>query len=204
MFWADKVARDERTHLEEVEREKKIMIHKHAKDVTNHEKGTERLKTRLSEMESNFDEERAKYHKNINKVKTYVQIETHKVHQQKILRQELVAKEVEKRKEVLQTVSDLHKWVDEMYVELKEAKSASKVAMRGKLKSESAAEKRLHLLTALKLKFAEARDKLAGEYHQRTRLEKMQKLQLKIKRERPVGRQCGSSKWPVHILLLIC
>ena len=32
----------------------------------------------------------------------------------------------------------------------------------------------------------------------------MQKLQLDIKRERPVGRQGGSSKWPVHIVLLIC
>ena len=31
----------------------------------------------------------------------------------------------------------------------------------------------------------------------------MQKLQLKIKRERPFGRQCGSSKWPVHIVLLV-
>ena len=94
MFWAEKVARDERTRLKEVEREKKIMIHKHAKDVTNHEKDTERLNTRLSEMESNFDEEREKYHKNLNKAKASVQLETHKFHQQKILRQELVSKEV--------------------------------------------------------------------------------------------------------------
>ena len=92
MFWAEKVARDERTRLKEVERENKIMIHKHAKDITNHEKDTERLNTRLSVMESNFDEERAKYHKNINKVKASVKPETHKVHQKKILRQELVAK----------------------------------------------------------------------------------------------------------------
>ena len=48
------------------------MIHKHAKDFTNHEKDTERLNTRLSDMESNFDKERAKYHKNINKVKASV------------------------------------------------------------------------------------------------------------------------------------
>ena len=81
-----------------------------------------------------------------------------------------------------------------MYVELKEGKSAAKVAMRGKLKSDSAAEKRLHLLTALKVKLAEARNNLADESHQRSGLEKMQKLQLEIKRERPVGRQCGS-KW---------
>ena len=91
-----------------MEREKKIMIHKHAKDVTNHEKDTERLNTRLSAMESNFDKERSKYHKNLNKVKASVQLERHKAHHQKILRQELTAKEVEKRKEVLQNVEDLH------------------------------------------------------------------------------------------------
>ena len=62
------------------------MIHKHAKDVTNHEKDTESLNTRLSDMESNFDKERAKYHKNINKVKASVQLKTHKVHQKNILR----------------------------------------------------------------------------------------------------------------------
>ena len=86
MFWAEKVARDERTRLKEVEREKKITIHKHAKAVTNHEKETESLNTWLSAMESNFDKERSKYHKNLNKVKASVQLETHKVHQQKILR----------------------------------------------------------------------------------------------------------------------
>ena len=87
-------------------------------------------------MDSNFDDERAKYHKNINKVEASVQLETHKVHQQKILRREIVAREVGKRKEVLQTVADLHQWVDEMYVKLKESKSAAKAAMRGKIKSD--------------------------------------------------------------------
>ena len=77
----------------------------------------------------------------MNKVKAFVQLETHKFHQQKILRGELVAKEVEKRKELLQTVADIHQWFDEMYVKLKEAKSAAKVAMRGTLKSDSAADK---------------------------------------------------------------
>ena len=98
MFWAEKVARDDRKRLKEVEIEKKIMIHKHANYVTNHEKDTECLNTRLSAMESNFDEERAKYHNNLNKVKASVKLETHKEHQQKILRRELVAKDVEKRK----------------------------------------------------------------------------------------------------------
>ena len=60
-----------------------------------------------------------------------------------------------------------------MYVKLKEAKSAAKVAMRGKIKSYSAAEKQLHLLTALKVKLAEARDNLADKSHQRSGLENM-------------------------------
>ena len=72
-----------------------------------------------------------------------------------------------------------------MYVELKEAKSAKTFAMRGKLKSDLAAEKQLHLLTALKVKLVEARYNLAEESHQRDGLEKMQKLQLDIKRELP-------------------
>ena len=50
MFWAKKIARYERTLLKEVEIDKKIMITKHAKEVTNHEKDTEHLNTRLSEM----------------------------------------------------------------------------------------------------------------------------------------------------------
>ena len=98
MFWEEKVARDERTFLKEVQREKNITIHKLAKYITNHGKDTEPLNTRLSAMESNFDEERSKYHNNLNKMKASVQLETHKVHQQKILRRQLVAKEVEKRK----------------------------------------------------------------------------------------------------------
>ena len=54
------------------------------------------------------------------------------------------------------------------------------------------------------MKLAEAQDNLADESHQRAGLENMQTLQLDIKRERPVGQQGGSSKWPVHIVLLIC
>ena len=60
-----------------------------------------------------------------------------------------------------------------MYVKLKEAKSAAKVAMIVKLKSDSAAEKRICLLTALKVKLAEARDNLADKSHQRSGLENM-------------------------------
>ena len=43
-------------------------------------------------METNFDEERAKYKKNIDEVKAIVDHQTHKVHDQNILFQEAVAK----------------------------------------------------------------------------------------------------------------
>ena len=80
MFWAEKVERDERTCLKEVERERKIMIYKHAKDITNHEKDNECLNTQLLAIKCNFDEERSKYNNNLNKLKASVQLETHKVH----------------------------------------------------------------------------------------------------------------------------
>ena len=84
--------------------------------------------------------------------------------------------------------------MDEIYVKLKESKSAAKVATRGKLKLDSAAEKRLHLLTSLKVKLAEAQYSLADESRQRAGLEKIQQLQLEINCERKFGRQGGSSK----------
>ena len=51
---------------------------------------------------------------------------------------------------------------------------------------------------------AEAKDNLYDESYQRFGLEKTQKIQLSIKRERTVGRHAGSSKQTVHIVLLIC
>ena len=48
-------------------------------------------------METNFDEDRAKFKKNIDKMKPLVENQTHKVHKKNILFRETVAKEVEKR-----------------------------------------------------------------------------------------------------------
>ena len=71
------------------------------------------------------------------------------------------------------------------------------------MKSDSAAERRLRLLTDIKVNIYEARDNLAEESHQRVGLEKMETIQLAIKRERTLGRHGGSYNWPVHIVLFI-
>ena len=78
------------------------------------------------------------------------------------------------------------------------------MAIKGKVKSESVAEKQLCLLTDLKVNLYEAQDNLADESHQRVGLEKIQKIQLATNRKRTVGQHVGSSKWPVHIVFLIC
>ena len=77
------------------------------------------------------------------------------------------------------------------------------MTIKGKVKSESVAERQLRLLIDLKYKLAEAQHKLAAESHKRVGLEKMQKTHLDIKHESTVGRHGGSSKWPVHIVFLI-
>ena len=78
------------------------------------------------------------------------------------------------------------------------------MAIKGKSKYDSVAERGLPLLTDQKVKLAEARDNLAYGSHQRVRLEKMHNILLDIKRERTVGRHGGSSKLSLHIVLLIC
>ena len=85
-----------------------------------------------------------------------------------------------------------------------EAKSAAKVVIKGKMKSESIAEKRICLLTDLKTNLDEAQDNLSDESQQSVGLQKLKKIQLDIKRERTVGRHGGSSKLSLHIVLLIC
>ena len=73
-----------------------------------------------------------------------------------------------------------------------------------KVKSGAVAERRLSLLTDLKFDQDDAQDNLADESHNKVGLEKMQRMQLDIKRERTVGRQDDSFKWTVDIVLLIC
>jgi len=122
-----------------------------------------------------------------------------------------VAKEVEKRHIVEQTVDDLYDWIDELHFEINEqkqvnsmAKKAIKKAQSSKNKLETVASKRLSILRDLKCSLREAKDMLADESHQREALERMQTIKFEIKRQRSVGRRGGSGKWPVHIVLLIC
>ena len=67
------------------------------------------------------------------------------------------------------------------------------MAIKGKAKPDSGAEKRLCLLTDLKVSLDEARHNLSDESHQRFGLENMWKIQLDIKRERTLGQHGGSS-----------
>ena len=128
------------------------------------------------------------------------------------MRRAQLAKEIEKRRLVEQTVDDLYGWIDELHNEITNQKQTTKLARKdlktehkSRLKQESIAFKRLTLLNDLKCRFHEAKDMLADESQQRAALERMQTIHLEIKRERSVGRRGGSGKWPVHILvLLIC
>jgi hypothetical protein len=60
------------------------------------------------------------------------------------------------------------------------------------------------LLKDLKATLANAMDNLADESNQRAALERMQTIGIQIKKERAIGRRGGASRWPVHIVLLIC
>ena len=78
------------------------------------------------------------------------------------------------------------------------------MGIKGKVKSDSVIERRLSLINDIKVKISEARYNLTDDSHQRVGFERMQKIQWDIKCERTVGRNGGSFKWPVHILLFIC
>ena len=115
---------------------------------------------------------------------------------------------MERRKAAEKTVDNLYAWVDELHVELNAEKEAQKTAKK-EVKSQqtqlsnarSIASKQLVLLNSLKLELRKARDDLADESHQRDAMERMNTIQLEIKRERKVGRRDGAKKWPVHIAI---
>ena len=105
---------------------------------------------------------------------------------------------IEKRKAVEETVDHLYGWVDEFHVELSEAKSRVKEARkdtashRKKLnKANTVAVKLLELLKSLKTSLNATKDELADESHARASLERMHTIQIKIKKERLVGRPGG-------------
>ena len=104
----------------------------------------------------------------------------------------------------------LYQCVDELHVELSEAKSRVKEARKDtsyhkkKLnKANTVAAKRIDLLKSLKTSLNEAKDDLADESHVCAALERMRTIQINIKKEIPVDRICGLKRWPVYIVLLI-
>ena len=126
-------------------------------------------------------------------------------------RWEAVAAEVARRCEVESELRDVNEWADELGEELSSARQAARsaakaerAAISAKSKAQSVSAKRLAALGDLKSRLAEAQDNLANESQRRHALEQMSSIQLQIKRERPVGRRGGSSKWPAHVVLLIC
>ena len=105
----------------------------------------------------------------------------------------------------------LYEWFDELHVDISEAKSGVKesrkdaASHRTKLnKANTVAIKRLDLLKSLKTSLNATKYELADESHAHASLERMRTIQIKIKKERPVGRPGGSKRWLVYIVLLIC
>ena len=133
------------------------------------------------------------------------------LHQERKKRWAAVAAEVAKRCKIESELHDVNEWAEELGEELSSARRAARsaakaerVAVDANTKAQSVNAKRLAALGDLKTRLAEAQDNLADESQRRHALEKMSSIQLQIKRERPLGRRGGSSKWPAHVVLLIC
>ena len=118
---------------------------------------------------------------------------------------------IEKRKAAEETLHRLYEWVDELYVELSEAKSRVKEAQKDNTyhqtklnKANTVAVKRLDLSKSFKTSLNSTKDELADESHARASLERMRTIQIEIKKERPLGRTGGLKRWLMYIFLLIC
>ena len=131
--------------------------------------------------------------------------------EEKKKRHDAVAREVEKRKRLEQEILDLNQVLEEMSDDLaaerskaRQANKAARSAAAARAKAESLSAKRLALLKDLKLQLGELQDSLVDETQRNDALERMHTIKLQIKRERVIGRRGGGSKWPVHVVLLIC
>ena len=71
-------------------------------------------------------------------------------------------------------------------------------------KANTVAVKRLDLLKSLKTSLNATKYELEDESHVCADLERMCTIQIKIKKDIPVGRLGGLKRWPVHIVLFIC
>ena len=144
-----------------------------------------------------------------------MQTELHKANEnyleEKKKRRVDVAAEVEKRKAVESTVGELYDFIDELYDEIAEARTDVRMAnkhinatKKSKSKADTIAQKRLDLLNDLKLRFNNVKDMLIDETKEREALSRLQHIKLEIKKEKNIGRRGEASRWPVHIVLLIC
>ena len=105
--------------------------------------------------------------------------------EEKQKRQAAVAREVEKRKAVKQTLDEVYGWVGKLHLEIEMAKKESraanknrKAANNAKAKANSLSAERLALLKDLRAQMNDLRDELADESKQRAALGRMQMIQL--------------------------
>ena len=119
--------------------------------------------------------------------------------------------EASRQKAVESTVDELYKFIDELYEEIAEARTKVqtvnkdiKSANKSKSKANSVVQKPLDLLNDLKVRFNNVKDLLIDETKEREALSRLQHIKMQIKKEKIIGRRGGASRWPVHIVLLIC
>ena len=79
-----------------------------------------------------------------------------------------------------------------------------KLEQRKLSKVNTVAAKRLDYLKSLKVSLNKAKEYLVDESHQRATLERMRKINIEIKKERPIGRRGDVKRWSVQIVLLVC
>ena len=131
--------------------------------------------------------------------------------EEKQKRRAAVAHEVERRRAVEQVLDDTEEWVAELQNEISEEQKRTRAARKDAAEAkknikgvEAVSSKRLDLLQDLRVRLREVKDDLIDELKRRHALERMQAIQLQIKKERPIGRRGGGSRWPVHVVMLIC
>ena len=124
------------------------------------------------------------------------------IEEEKQKRRAAVVREVERRKAVQVAFDEMEEWVVELQDQLLEeqkrtraAKKETKSVRDAKAKEETVSSQRLALLQDLRIQVHDLKDQLADESKQRHALERMQTIQLQIKRERPIGRRGGGSRF---------
>ncbi|KAL7546176.1 hypothetical protein ACHAWF_015185 [Thalassiosira exigua] len=194
-----------------VDRERRSCEAKLQSIEARHEKKEVILRREIDRRGAAIQDQRLQAREKVKQIESKIEHQRLLMHNLRAGRRRAIEEELGKRRQLQRHVADLHDWLDEMADEVAEfrrmARAASKEkdkAVRHKSKAEELASNRLALLRELKLKLDETQDDLADESHRREALERLATIQKQIKRERQVGRRGGSSRWPVHVVLLIC